>query len=149
VGDSSILAPPPEAEVVRTSAGPVWIQDDGILRQVFEVKIVNVGHMEDIFAALLQLGGSAGNWRVLVDLRGVRWGTAASREFAAGKSLAQLVDAQAIVVGSSVSRMLASFFIRVSHPPFPTRVFISAAIALEWLRSTRSVADARASGEVS
>lgn len=127
----------------------MWIEDDGVLRQVFDVTVVRIEHMEEVYAAMLDLGGQDGGWRVLVDLRAVRWGTPSTREYAAGRSLARMVHAQAIVVGSSVGRMLASFFVRVSQPPFPVRVFDSVPLAMDWLRTATpaNVSRARAAAD--
>jgi hypothetical protein len=133
VGAAPILTPPDEAKVIETSAGPVWIEDDGIVRQAFRVEVIRIEHMEEIFAAIMDVGGTEGHWRVLVDLRSVRWGTRGARDYAAGRSLADLVDAQALLVASPVTRMVANFFVRVSQPPFPIRVFDSITRAFDWL----------------
>jgi hypothetical protein len=45
----------------------------------------------------------------------------------------EVVSAVALVVGNPLSRMMATFFINVSRPEVPTRLFEDEAAALDWL----------------
>lgn len=45
-----------------------------------------------------------------------------------------IVSAVALLVGNPLSRMMATFFINVSRPDVPTRLFEHDADAVEWLR---------------
>jgi hypothetical protein len=49
----------------------------------------------------------------------------------------QLVFAAALVVESALSRALGSFFIGLSRPIVPTKLFDSLESAIEWLKSKR------------
>ena len=42
-----------------------------------------------------------------------------------------------MLVGSPVTRVIASFFVRVFQPPFPTRMFDDPGAAADWLGGVR------------
>jgi hypothetical protein len=46
----------------------------------------------------------------------------------------EVVSAVALIVGNPLSRMMATFFINVSRPKAPTRLFEDEAVALAWLK---------------
>lgn len=46
----------------------------------------------------------------------------------------EIVSAVALLVGNPLSRMMATFFVNVSRPDVPTRLFEHHADAVEWLR---------------
>ncbi len=46
----------------------------------------------------------------------------------------EVVSAVALVVGNPLSRMMATFFVNVSRPKAPTRLFEDEASALAWLK---------------
>ena len=46
----------------------------------------------------------------------------------------EVVSAVALVVGNPLSRMMATFFINVSRPKAPTRMFEDEAAAVAWLK---------------
>lgn len=45
----------------------------------------------------------------------------------------EVVSAVALVVGNPLSRMMATFFVNVSRPKAPTRIFEDEAAAVAWL----------------
>lgn len=49
----------------------------------------------------------------------------------------EVVSAVALVVGNPLSRMMATFFINVSRPDIPIRLFEDEAVAAEWLKDYR------------
>jgi hypothetical protein len=91
---------------------------------------------EDARAAVAATWRIAGERRrpVLVDSRGVRHQSREARAYFAGPEAAKRVSAVAVVVGSPVSRMIGSFFLRTSDHRIPTRLFDDEAPAREWLR---------------
>ena len=46
----------------------------------------------------------------------------------------EVVSAVALIVGNPLSRMMATFFINVSRPDVPIRLFEDETVALEWLK---------------
>lgn len=70
---------------------------------------------------------------VLVDTRGVRWQSREARDYFVSENAAQATKAVALVVGSPISRVLGSFFMRFEKHRFPTALFDDEAKAIHWL----------------
>lgn len=70
---------------------------------------------------------------VLVDVRNVRHMDRESRELASGPDVAAVTSRLAIVVGNPVSAVIGNFFLLVSRPNYPTRLFTDDAAARAWL----------------
>lgn len=71
---------------------------------------------------------------VLVDSRGVRMQTRAARHYFMSAEVATKVNAVALLVGSPVSRVIGSFFLRMGQHHVPTQLFTDIDAAREWLR---------------
>jgi len=70
---------------------------------------------------------------VLVDARGVRRADREARVLVAGQEVAVNASRLALLVGGSVSAVIGNFFLRVSRPAYPTRVFSDLDEARAWL----------------
>jgi hypothetical protein len=71
---------------------------------------------------------------VLADVRGLVSADRASREIAASAAVAAATWRLAILVENPVTRVLGNFFLRVSAPAYPTRIFDDEAVARAWLK---------------
>ncbi|MCA9710741.1 MAG: STAS/SEC14 domain-containing protein [Myxococcales bacterium] len=71
--------------------------------------------------------------RVLVDLRRVRGIDRDARVMYAGAYTASVQRATALLTGSVASRVIASFFLGLSKPMSPTRMFDDVDEAIGWL----------------
>lgn len=117
--------------VVRGSRFSLTRQADGIV--VIDWEHGSRIQLADATEAITAVGQSdpTGRARLLVDMRQVRGiDHDARRAFAA----TTVVSRQALLVASPVSRTVASFFLGVSRPGFPTRVFDRRDHAERWLR---------------
>jgi hypothetical protein len=83
-------------------------------------------------AAIYELAGRA-RTLVLVDTRGVRWQSREARDYFTSANAAEATTAVALVVGSPVSRVLGSFFLRFEKHRFPTALFDDETKAIDWL----------------
>ena len=90
---------------------------------------------DDVSATLVASGEvAAGIARpCLVDLRGVRSADRGARQAAAAFEMKTIASRAAMLVGGPVTRVIATFFLRVASPPYPTRIFDDEAEALAWL----------------
>jgi hypothetical protein len=70
----------------------------------------------------------------LADLRGMRSATREARQLGASAEVVAITSRMAIVVGNPVTRVLGNFFMQVTNPKFPTRLFTDEAAARTWLR---------------
>ena len=60
-----------------------------------------------------------------------------ARIYAAGKEATKIFKAVAVLIANPVIRMAANFFIRVSKPPYPIRMFTSESEAISWLKKVQ------------
>ena len=74
----------------------------------------------------------------LADLRGLVSSDRASRELGAGAEITAVTSRMAILVGNPVTRMLGNFFLRVTGPTYPVRIFRDEGQARAWLKEQRS-----------
>ncbi len=125
------FSPPEGARVIETCAGLVW-REDGLVYESIRVTHIELEHARGLVHGIRELVGPNIRSRLVTDMRSTRWVSADARTYSAGEEMRSIVEAGAIVVGSPVSRVLASFFVRVTAPPFPVRLFTSREAAEAW-----------------
>lgn len=74
----------------------------------------------------------------LVDMTGMRSADMEGRRLAAGPEIAAVTSCMALLVSDPLSRILGNFFLRVSRPLYPTRMFTDEASARRWLSEESS-----------
>ena len=111
-----------------------WTDADGILRGEARANVDQT--LDDAKAQIaLHRSDHAGRRRpILVDIRKVRSITREARAYYAGYAAAELYSAAGFIVESPLSRAIGNFFLGLSKPVFPTRLFSSEEEALVWLR---------------
>ena len=111
----------------------IWLRPDGIVQVVLTSRATMV--LEDATAALEEMAQLTGGRRspLLMDLHDVSPQDRSVRMELARRD--DLVSAVALIVGTPLSRMMANFFLSVSKPPFPTRLFNNETSALAWLQA--------------
>lgn len=121
-------------QIVRLAKCQLWLGEDGIVRIVWipgaEVTLENA---QETMAAYLKV--NQGKRRPLfVDTKSMRSLARGARTYYASEYAAQIASAVAIIIGSPVSKVLGNFYLGVSNPHLPTRLFSSEEQALEWLK---------------
>ena len=110
----------------------MWLPEDGVVRLVWSPPVPS--GLEDSIAtieAMIELTGDRPA-PLLVDVRDAGPQDRAGRlEFI---NHPEVVAAVAIVVGNPLSRMMGNFFMNVSKPKKPGRLFDDEAAAVEWLK---------------
>ena len=111
----------------------LWLGGDGIVRIIHNPHAeVTLKDAEETMAAYL--GIRQGKRRpLLVDTRTMKVLDRGARVFYAGEMAASVATAVAIVVGTPVSRVLGNFYLGLSNPRLPSRLFVSDEEALAWL----------------
>ena len=71
---------------------------------------------------------------VLVDGRKMTYHSKEVREYYASKEVAESISAMAIMIDSIPTRIFGNFFIKISKPHFPTRLFDDQNLAEQWLK---------------
>jgi hypothetical protein len=111
----------------------MWQRPDGIVQMTWVARVA-IG-LEDATAAISAMNELTGARRrpFLVDLHDSGQPSRLARiEFT---SRDDLVSAVALIVGTPFSRITGNFFLRVSRPQYPVRLFDEEASALARLRS--------------
>jgi len=119
---------------VASSIAEVFAEPDGtvVLRFVPGARLTAERTAEVVHA---HVAAAAGQKRpTLADVRGLSATDRGSRELAAGPEIVAVVLRMALLVGNPVSRVLGNFFLRVTGPAYPTRIFSDEAAARRWLR---------------
>jgi hypothetical protein len=123
----------PEERVVTNSVARMWLDSKGILwvSGLSGVHVTLVGARECISVT----GELCGARRVpvLVDIRRIRSIDREARTYFSGAEASTVVAAQALLVGSPLSRIIGNFFMGLNEAPFPTRLFSSEQEAVGWL----------------
>ena len=128
-----MLEPDGDRRVLEARATRNWVGADGIVRSV--IRPGTDFTLEDSEAALAATRALVATLPtpVLVDCRGVQSASRESRLFWQRPDVQGSLSAMAILVGSPVSRAIASFFLHLVRPDFKIRVFSSEAEAAAWL----------------
>jgi hypothetical protein len=123
-----------ENEAITTRVSKVWLGEDGIARVIHVAGAeVTVEDAKETMAAYLKL--NQGKRRpLLVDTKAMKSLAREARQYYASEEAAKVGSAVALIVGTPVSRVLGNFYIGLSNPHLPSRLFTSEAEAMEWLK---------------
>jgi len=119
------------AEIIETKTASIsWV--DGIVFQFARDNVEEtVETAKENVAAIRSVGASRPRF-VCVEMGKIRTVSRAARQVYAE---AEAWDAVAMVVRTPIARVLGSFFLSISKPAWPMRIFSDRKAALEWLRS--------------
>jgi hypothetical protein len=121
----------------ETAVAVVSRGDDGIVVLRFGHRIwLKEAETREVLEAHIEIAGDEAR-PTLADIRGLRGADQHARRLPATPEATAAMSHLAVLVGNPVTRVLASFFIRVTGPKFPARVFSDEAAAREWLASVR------------
>lgn len=123
-----------ESEAITTRVNRVWLGEDGIARVIHVPGAeVTLEDAQETMAAYLKL--NKGKRRPLfVDTKAMKSLAREARKYYSGEEAAKVASAAAIIVDTPVSKVLGNFYIGISHPQLPSRLFSSEDEALEWLK---------------
>lgn len=123
-----------EREVIVTRVCRVWVGADGIARIIHVPgSELTLRDAEETMAAYLKLSKGK-RLPLYVDTSGMKSMTRESRLYYASEETAKTGRAVAIVVDTPVSKVLGNFYIGLSNPHLPSRLFTSEQEALAWLK---------------
>ncbi|MFA4968970.1 MAG: hypothetical protein WC540_05010 [Sulfuritalea sp.] len=121
-------------EIVNIAKAGMWLGEDGIVRIIWVPGAeVTLEDAEESMAAWVKI--SQGKRRpMVVDTATMKSLAREARHLYASERAAKVACAVGIVVGTPVSRVLGNFYLGLSNPLLPTRLFDSEDEALEWLK---------------
>ena len=121
------------SEVVETRTTKFWLRDDGIVHAVdngkFQVTLADA--KENVAAALKVANGR--RLPILIDITSVRSVTREARLYYRDEAGVH-TTAAALLIGSTISRVIANFVIGLDRPVVPARIFTSETEAIQWLK---------------
>jgi hypothetical protein len=124
---------PAQAQVITTKAYRTWMGVDGIARTVVK-NDAEVGlneALENTQAVNTLFKGK--KFPLLVDARNIKFISKEARDHFSLRNRDSVVNAFAILIYSPVSRIIGNFFMGLSKPAVPARLFNEEEEALKWL----------------
>jgi hypothetical protein len=112
----------------------ISLGEDGIVRVIHVPGAeVTLQDAQETMSAYLKLN-SGKRLPLLVDTKTLKSISREARHFYAGEEAAACASAVALVVGTPVSKVLANFYLGLSNPHLPSRLFSDEAEGLAWLK---------------
>ena len=129
------------AKSIETRTEIITYGDDGIIR--CRVKSTAEHTLADAEENVRATAALTEGHRVplLLDARQAKKISREARELYTGQKNAEVVMATAMLIGSSVGKIIGNFLIRVNRPPFPFRLFSDEDSACAWLVELSAAAD--------
>lgn len=124
--------------LIRTAIADVYTEEDGTVVVRFRPNsLATLDAVRDVVRA--HVAAARGGKRLtLIDLSGMTFADLEGRRLAAGPEIAAVTSRMALLARNPVSRILGNFFLRVSRPLYPTRIFTDEASARRWLSEESS-----------
>ena len=115
----------------ETRTGKEWLRDDGISHYVYHSGVkITLEDAKEIGAKHLE-AASGIRYPILVDMKNILGLDNDARKYFSANDFYLAV---AMLIESPVSRVIANFFIGISKPPAPIKMFTSKEKAIEWLK---------------
>ena len=123
-----------ENEQIEIRGARLWLGEDGIFHIIHVPgSEMDLDDAQEIMTDYLK--PNKGKRRPLfIDMRNLKSFDRGARQYFSGEEATQTVRALAIFVGSPVSRVSGNFYLGISSPQTPTRLFTTEGEALEWLK---------------
>lgn len=112
------------ANVAKTAKSSLWLGEDGIVRIIWVPGAeVSMEDAEECMAVYLTI--NRGKRRpLLVDTNTMRSFAREARHYYASEEASKVASAVGLIVGTPVSRVLGNFYLGLSNPHLPTRLFL-------------------------
>ena len=121
-------------DIIETRTVKCWIEQDDIIKVV-----ENQGSEQTLEDAKLNIEAiqrlaKGKKYPLLIDFRGIKSMNREAREYYSGEEGAKSVIAVALVISSSVSKIIANFLTKITRSKTPTRLFTTEEEAIKWLK---------------
>ena len=115
-----------------------WMGEDGIARKkVKHGSEVKLEHAQENSVVVNSFYVDR-KFPLLIDARGIKSMEREARTFFTTNGRTTNTLAFAIIIDSSVSKAVGNFFMAISKPGIPTKLFLDEQSALEWLRKFKA-----------
>jgi hypothetical protein len=108
-----------------------WIEN-GILYGVYTTDYIDLEIAK--ICAGLRIDVCNGNYYpALADVRSVKSATKDAREYLASEHGTSFIVATAMIISSSVNKILGNFYLQINKPKIPAKIFTNKKDAIKWL----------------
>jgi len=112
----------------------IWVGEDGICRIIWAPGAeVTLQDAQEAMAAYKKISKGK-RLPLFIDTKTMRSLSREARRYYASQEAAASASAAAIIVGTPVSKVLGNFYLGLSNPLLPSRLFSSEDEALAWLK---------------
>jgi hypothetical protein len=108
----------------------IWIEEN-IVNGIYKSKNIDLNTAKQIIADRLKICQGK-TYPLLADIRNVQSFTKEARDYIATHGT-ELVSATAILTDSPVNKIIGNFYLTISKPQIPTKLFTNKADAEKWL----------------
>jgi hypothetical protein len=121
---------------IQLSCGRIWLDDNDIMRLVYDPGIeITLRESKEVGAALQEL--SQGRKKpLLVDARTLKNISREARVYWESEEITQTISATA-TLSSPIVKVLGSLYTSLNKPPFEIKYFSTETEALKWLKTLR------------
>jgi hypothetical protein len=123
-------------ERLRTRTTDVWLDGEVLRGREDPGTETVIGDAIALVDAIRKLGGGV-RLPVVMEISESKSVTREARAYLASDAVAEVVTMIGLVVGSSLSRALGSFWLTFNRPKFTVKLFTSVDEALAWVRAPR------------
>lgn len=114
----------------------IWIDDDHILHFIFKARInISIATAKKYVAKRLSISKGR-HYPILTDLRNISGSDKEARKYLSQEG-SVFITATALLTNNYFESIIGNFYIGVSNPNIPTRMFTSEKDALKWLSNYR------------
>jgi len=127
------MTPAAERKVIKTETAEIWMDEEGIVWIENHVPAVNKKDIKENLLAVIEFAQQTKR-PVINIINSITMIEKEARDYGASEEVKKAVSAMALVANGRLSVLVANLFIRLSVPPFPTKLFTSNEDALIWLK---------------
>lgn len=124
----------PNKEIIELPKYYTWMGNDGIARTMVKPDAEIFLNDAKENTAAIETFYKGKKFPLLVDIRSIRSISSEAREHFTLKGRESVVKAYAMVLSSSISRIIGNFFLSFHKPTVPVKLFDNEDKALAWLK---------------
>ena len=127
------MTPAAERKVIKTGTANIWMDEEGIVWIENHVPVVNKKDIRENLLAVIEFAQQTKR-PVINIINSITMIEKEARDYGASEEVKKAVSAMALVANGRLSVLVANLFIRLSVPPYPTKIFTTNEDALIWLK---------------
>ena len=107
--------------------------ENGIMLCVFKPDSLDIATTKACIATRLSFGEGV-SYPTFIDITSIKSVSKESRDYFASAEGYKCITAAALLIDSSVNKIIGNFFLQINKPPIPTKLFNRKSDAVFWLQ---------------